>query len=90
MESKNTIFFKPMPEKGNETRNIIREVYSALKEKGYNPISQMVGYVLSGDPTYITNHKNARALITRLDRDDLLEEVFKFYVESLEYEAKNN
>lgn len=90
MENRQTIFFKPMPEKGNETRRIIREVYSALKEKGYNPISQLVGYVVSGDPTYITNHKNARVLITRLDRDDLLEEVFKYYLESLEDEEKNN
>ena len=86
MENKNTLFFKPAPEKGNETRDIIREVYSALSEKGYNPISQLVGYVVSGDPTYITNHKNARALITRLDRDDLLEEIFKHYLESLEDE----
>ncbi|MBE7056106.1 MAG: IreB family regulatory phosphoprotein [Ruminococcaceae bacterium] len=86
MENKNTLFFKPMPEKGNETRQIICEVYSALKEKGYNPISQLVGYVVSGDPTYITNHKNARVLITKLDRDDLLEEIFKNYLESLENE----
>ena len=90
MENKNTLFFTPAQDKGNETRVIIREVYSALSEKGYNPISQSVGYVVSGDPTYITNHRNARSLITRLDRDDLLEEVFNNYIESLEDEEKSN
>ena len=64
--------------------NIIREtllaVYSALVEKGYNPISQIVGYILSEDPTYITNHKNARTLITRFDRDELLEALVKYYL----------
>ena len=64
--------------------NIIREtllaVYTALVEKGYNPISQIVGYILSEDPTYITNHKNARTLITRFDRDELLEALVKYYL----------
>lgn len=64
--------------------NIIREtllaVYTALVEKGYNPISQIVGYILSEDPTYITNHKNARTLITRFDRDELLEVLVKYYL----------
>ncbi len=86
MENKNTIFFKGGLDKNNETRKIIGEVYAALKEKGYNPISQLVGYVVSGDPTYITNYRNARVLITRVDRDDLLEEVFKYYLESIEHE----
>lgn len=56
------------------------EVYKALKEKGYNPLSQLVGYVMSGDPTYITNYKNARSLITRLERDEMIEELFSFYI----------
>ena len=64
--------------------NIIREtllaVYTALVEKGYNPISQIVGYILSEDPTYITNYKNARTLITRFDRDELLEALVKYYL----------
>ena len=64
--------------------NIIREtllaVYTALVEKGYNPISQIVGYILSEDPTYITNHKNARTLMTRFDRDELLEALVKYYL----------
>lgn len=86
MENKSTIFFRSGIDKNNETRKIIGEVYAALKEKGYNPISQLVGYVVSGDPTYITNYRNARALITRVDRDDLLEEVFQYYLESIENE----
>jgi uncharacterized protein (UPF0297 family) len=65
----------------NKSREILKEVYEALKEKGYNPISQLVGYILSGDPTYITNHKNARALIRKLERDEILEELIKSYLE---------
>ena len=63
-----------------EPRAIITEVYQALKEKGYNPISQFVGYVMSVDPTYITSYNNARALIMKLERDELLEELFKEYL----------
>lgn len=59
---------------------IINSVYEALKEKGYNPINQMVGYLLSGDPTYITSHNNARTQIRRLERDELLEELVKAYL----------
>ena len=69
------------PFKGNQAREIILTVYQALKEKGYNPISQFVGYILSGDPTYITSHHNARALIMRLERDELLEELVKAYLD---------
>lgn len=63
-----------------EPKKIIMEVYQALKEKGYNPISQFVGYIMSGDPTYITSHNNARALIMKLERDELVEELFKEYL----------
>lgn len=84
MENKNTLYFQVGSEKSMETRKVLNDVYAALKEKGYNPISQLVGYVVSGDPTYVTNHKNARALITRIDRDDILEEVFKFYLENVD------
>ena len=59
---------------------IIFRVHSALVEKGYDPISQMVGYIMSGDPTYITSHKGARGMITRFERDELLEVVFKEYL----------
>lgn len=73
--------FVNIPEKNEETiRKIIFDVYEALKEKGYNPISQMVGYIISGDPTYITSYNNARALIGRLERDDILEELLKDYL----------
>ncbi len=60
--------------------NIITSVYMSLKEKGYNPVSQMVGYILSGDPTYITSHNNARALIRKVERDELLEVLVKTFV----------
>lgn len=63
-------------------RNIVMEVYSALEEKGYNSISQMVGYILSGDPTYITGHNSARALIMKVERDEILEALVKYYVEN--------
>lgn len=63
-----------------QVREIMDTVYSALKEKGYNPISQIVGYILSGDPSYITSYNNARGLITRLERDELLEELIKHYL----------
>jgi len=66
----------------NEARDILLGVYGALKEKGYNPVSQIVGYILSGDPTYITSHKSARSLISRLERDELLEEMVCFYLEN--------
>lgn len=68
----------------NEADAILREVYAALKSKGYNPISQLVGYLLSGDPAYITSYQGARNLIRRLDRDELLEELLRQYVGHLE------
>jgi len=63
-------------------KEIFTKVFQALKEKGYDPINQMVGYFISGDPTYITSHQNARALIRRLERDELLEELVRFYMEN--------
>ena len=63
-----------------ETREILTEVYNSLQQKGYNPINQIVGYILSEDPTYITNFNNARALIRKLDRDELLQELVKSYL----------
>lgn len=63
-----------------EIRNILVTVYDALKEKGYNPINQIVGYILSEDPTYITTHNNARNLIKRVDRDTLLQSLVKYYI----------
>jgi len=63
-----------------EAGKILDTVYAALKEKGYNPINQLVGYLLSGDPTYITNHKEARSTIRRVERDELLEELVRCYL----------
>ena len=63
-----------------QIRNTLTAVYDALKEKGYNPINQIVGYILSEDPTYITTHKGARTLICKIDRDDILQSLFKFYL----------
>ena len=64
----------------NETREILSSVYDSLKVKGYNPINQLVGYIISEDPTYITNYNNARSLICRLDRDELLQELLVSYL----------
>ncbi|MCL2221316.1 MAG: IreB family regulatory phosphoprotein [Oscillospiraceae bacterium] len=64
----------------NNTREILSSVYDALRLKGYNPVNQIVGYILSEDPTYITNYNNARALISRLDRDELLQELVSSYL----------
>ena len=80
MQSSDTITFKLHDDRESEIRDILLEVYSALSEKGYNPINQIVGYILSEDPTYITNHKNARSLIRRIDRDDLLNLMLKNYL----------
>lgn len=63
------------------TKAILSEVYDSLQKKGYNPINQLVGYLLSGDPTYITNYNGARALVRKLERDEILEEVIKSYLE---------
>jgi len=66
--------------KDEEIRAILSSVYNSLREKGYNPINQIVGYILSEDPTYITNHNNARTLIRQLDRDELLQVLLKSYL----------
>lgn len=67
-------------DKDDEIKVILTTVYNSLKEKGYNPINQIVGYILSEDPTYITNHNNARTLIRKLDRDELLQSMLKHYL----------
>ena len=76
-----TMMFKVQAEEVNQARDILHQVHAALKEKGYNPINQLVGYLLSGDPAYITSHGNARSLIRRLERDEILEELVKSYLE---------
>lgn len=75
-----TIVFSIPDNRDESVKAILTTVYNALREKGYNPINQMVGYILSEDPTYITTHNNARSLIRRIDRDDLLEILLKNYL----------
>ena len=72
--------FNISEEKDMQIHEILSAVYQALEEKGYNPINQIVGYILSEDPTYITNHNNARALIRKIDRDELLQTLVKYYL----------
>ncbi len=75
-----TMTFSVYEDKEKEMKTILTTVYDALKEKGYNPINQIVGYILSEDPTYITTHNNARSLIRRVDRDELLRAMVKAYL----------
>jgi len=80
MASDKTMNFKIERDKNVKAREILKEVHEALTEKGYNPINQIVGYILSGDPTYITSHKDARNLIRMIERDELLEKMVKNYI----------
>ena len=75
-----TIRFKLQDNSPEEMKDVMKQVYAALKEKGYNPINQIVGYILSEDPTYITTHNNARSLIRKVDRDELLQQLVKNYL----------
>ena len=77
----NTTVFIPVKEESKRVKEIMDQVVLALKDKGYEPVSQIIGYILSGDPTYITSHKEARALICKIERDDLLEEMIKKYLD---------
>lgn len=77
----NTMQFNFNNDKKDLTKVILTDVYKALEEKGYNPVNQLVGYLISGDPTYITNYNGARALVRKLERDEILEEVMKAYLE---------
>ena len=75
-----TMMFRVKAEEDIKAKDVLHQVYDSLKEKGYNPINQLVGYLLSGDPAYITNHNNARAIIRKLERDELLEELVRSYL----------
>ena len=79
-EINNTQYFKVQKDPAQSVQEVINTVYCALVEKGYNPVSQIVGYVMSGDPTYITNHRNARSLIMKVERDEIIEELLKDYI----------
>ena len=76
----NTQYFRVEKEPEIQAKDILEIVYKALVEKGYNPVNQIVGYIMSGDPTYITSHNNARSLIMKVERDELVEEILKEYI----------
>ena len=76
----NTQYFKVPQEQKLGVEEIFKQVYEALAEKGYNPVNQIVEYIMSGDPTYITSYKNARSLIIKVERDELIEEAVKYYI----------
>ena len=82
----NTQFFQVESGPQISAKDILEIVYKALSEKGYNPVNQIVGYVMSGDPTYITSHNGARSLIMKMERDELVEEMLKTYIEHNEWE----
>lgn len=78
--SNNTQYFKTIQEPALEVGQVLEHVYQALSEKGYNPVNQIVGYIMSGDPTYITSHNNARVMIMKVERDELIEEALQYYI----------
>ena len=82
----NTQFFQVESGPQISAKDILEIVYKALSEKGYNPVNQTVGYIMSGDPTYITSHNGARSLIMKMERDELVEEMLKTYIEHNEWE----
>lgn len=77
----NTQYFKIQSDQELKVGEVLRKVYQAMTEKGYDPVNQIVGYIMSGDPTYITSHKGARSLIMKVERDELVEELLRVYVE---------
>lgn len=79
-EASNTQYFKTVQEPKIEVGQVLEHVYKALSEKGYNPVNQIVGYIMSGDPTYITSHNNARVMIMKVERDELIEEALHYYI----------
>ena len=81
----NKQYFKVDSEPANGAKVVLSTVYEALTEKGYNPVNQIVGYIMSGDPTYITSHKNARSMIMKVERDELVEELLTEYIHTKEW-----
>ncbi len=77
-----TQFFSIRPEQEMEVKQVLDHVYNAMEEKGYNPVNQIVGYIMSGDPTYITSHKGARSMIMKVERDELVEELLQEYIKN--------
>ena len=78
----NTQYFRTKPDQDLEVKEVLDLVYNAMDEKGYNPVNQIVGYIMSGDPTYITSHKGARSLIMKVERDEILEELMAVYIDA--------
>ena len=81
-EIHNTQFFQAVQENKMDVSQVLEQVYNALTEKGYDPVNQIVGYLISGDPTYITSHKSARSLIMKVERDETLEELMYVYIDA--------
>ena len=86
MRQEPTRAFSIRDEKEYQIRQVLTEVYEALNEKGYNPVNQIVGYIMSGDPTYITSHKGARSMIMKVERDELVEELLTEYIKNRSWE----
>ena len=84
----NTQYFRFNPEQEVDIKNVLKTAYEAMAEKGYNPVNQIVGYIMSGDPTYITSHKGARSLIMKVERDELVEEMLTEYIKSNNWARK--
>ena len=82
----NTQFFKVDVDAASSVEVILETVFGVMKEKGYNPVNQIVGYIMSGDPTYITSYKNARSLIMKVERDEIVEELLKNYIKNNQWE----
>ena len=82
----NTQFFKVDVDTASSVEVILETVFEVMKEKGYNPVNQIVGYIMSGDPTYITTYKNARRLIMKVERDEIVEELLKNYIKNNQWE----
>ena len=87
-EINNTQYFKVSTDPETRVKSVLEIVYSAMAEKGYNPVSQIVGSIMSGDPTYITSHKNARSMIMKVERDELVEELLKEYIRNKSWQQK--
>ena len=81
-EINNTQYFKVNTDPEMRVKTVLDLVYNAMAEKGYNPVNQIVGYIMSGDPTYITSHKNARSMIMKVERDELVEELLREYIKN--------
>ena len=84
----NTQYFKVQAEPETGVKVVLSMVYEALTEKGYDPVNQIVGYIMSGDPTYITSHKNARSLIMKVERDEIVEEILSSYIKNNHWEQE--